>query len=47
MEYLKIRRSKQQRRANGLPYAVPLWVSKHRKYGTTISEKAISIKQPI
>lgn len=47
MEYLKIRRSKAQRRANGLPYAVPLWVTKQRKYGTTISEKAISIKQPI
>lgn len=47
MEYLKIRRSKTQRRANGLPYAVPLWVTKRRKYGDILSEEAISIKRPM
>lgn len=47
MEYLKIRRSKAQTRANGTPYAVPLWVTKNRKYGTVISEETISTKRSI
>ena len=47
MEYLKIKHSQKQRRADGTPYAVPLFVTKNRKYGKVLSEKAISIKKPI
>lgn len=47
MEYLKIRRGERQRRADGSPYAVPLVVRKTRKYGETLSEKAISRKSSI
>ena len=47
MEYLKIRRSKNQVRADGSRYAVPLFVTKSRKYGKVISEQTISNKKPI
>ena len=47
MEFLKIRRSKAQVRADGSAYAVPLWVTKNRKYGTVITEETISTKRPI
>ena len=47
MEYLKIRRGRHQRRADGSPYAVPLLVRKTRKYGRTQSEKAISRRSSI
>ena len=47
MEYLKIRRSQRQVRADGSRYAVPLLVSKTRKYGKETSQQTISIKQPI
>lgn len=47
MEYLKIKRSKNQRRADGSAYAVPLLINKNRKYGKVITEQAISIKTPI
>lgn len=47
MEYLKIRRSKKQVRADGSFYAVPLLVTKTRKYGKTVSEQTISTKKPI
>lgn len=47
MEYLKIRRSKSQKRADGSSYAVPLVVKKTKKYGKVISEKAVSRKKPI
>ena len=47
MEYLKIRRTKKQVRADGSPYAVPIFVSKTRKYGKVTSEQTISIKTPV
>ena len=47
MEFLKIHRSKSQVRADGSPYAVPLYVTKTQRMGNTISEEAISTKRPI
>lgn len=47
MEYLKIRNSTRQKRADGTAYAVPLFVKKDRKYGKTISEKAISTRRDV
>lgn len=47
MEYLKIKKAKKQIRADGTPYAVPLFITKNRKYGKVTSEQTISVKQPI
>ena len=47
MEFLKIRRGKAQLRADGSRYAVPLYVTKTRRMGNTISEETISTKRPI
>ena len=47
MEFLKIRRGTGQIRADGSRYAVPLYVTKTKRKGTTISEEAISTKRPI
>lgn len=47
MDYLKIRSTQKQIRADGSRYAVPLFVTKNRKYGKVLAEKAISIKKPI
>jgi len=47
MEYLKIRNSSQQVRADGTPFAVPLFVTKHKKYGSVASEEPISVKRDI
>lgn len=47
MQYMRIRNGVGQIRADGSPYAVPLYVHKNRKFGKTISEKAISKKKPI
>jgi len=47
MEFLKIRRTKSQVRADGSRYAVPVFVSKTRKYGKVTSEQTISVKKPI
>ena len=47
MEFLKIRRGKAQVRADGSAYAVPLFVTKTERMGSTISEEAISTKRPI
>ena len=47
MEFLKIHRSKSQVRADGSPYAVPLYVTKTKRMGNTLSEEAISTKRPI
>lgn len=47
MKYLKIRRGKGQKRANGSSFAVPLLVHKTKKYGRVVSEKAISKKKSI
>jgi len=47
MEYLKMRRSVRQKRADGSAYVVPMVVKKSKKYGNVISEKAISKKLPI
>ena len=47
MEYLKIRRTKNQVRADGSRFAVPLLVTKTKKYGKVTSEQVISKKKPI
>lgn len=47
MEYLKIRRTRKQLRADGSRYAVPLFISKTRKYGKVTSQQTISIKKSI
>ena len=47
MQYLNIRKSKTQVRADGTPYAVPLFVNKTRKYGRIIDQTAVTRKKPI
>lgn len=47
MQYLNIRKSKTQVRADGTAYAVPLFVQKTRKYGTIIDQTAVTRKKPI
>jgi hypothetical protein len=47
MEYLKIRRTKNQVRADGSRFAVPILVTKTKKYGKVTSEQVISKKKPI
>jgi len=47
VEYLKIKRAKSQVRADGSRYAVPLLVTKIKKYGEVVSEQTISRTKPI
>lgn len=47
MEFLKIRNSSGQVRADGTKFAVPLFITKHKKYGTVASEEPISVKRDI
>lgn len=47
MEYLNIRRSAKQLRADGSRYAVPIFVTKSAKFGQRISEKNISVKKSL
>jgi hypothetical protein len=47
MEYLTIKRSKNLLRADGSRYAKPIVVTKTAKYGELISEKAISVRNPV
>lgn len=47
MEYLRIKRTQKQVRADGSRYAVPLLVTKSKKYGKVISEQNISTKKPV
>jgi hypothetical protein len=47
MEYLHIKRAKRQVRADGSRFAVPMLVTKTRKYGDKISEQHISVKKPV
>ena len=47
MQYLNIRKSKTQVRADGTAYAVPLFVQKTRKYGQIIDQTAVTRKKPI
>jgi len=47
MEFLKIRNSNSQVRADGTKFAVPLFVTKNKKYGTVANEEPISVKRDI
>ena len=47
MQFLKIKTSKNKKRADGTKYSTPVFVTKTRKYGKVISEKTISIKRSI
>ena len=47
MEFLKIRNSNSQVRADGTKFAVPLFVTKHKKYGAVASEEPISVRRDI
>ena len=47
MEFLRIKRTQKQVRADGSRYAVPILVTKTRKYGKVTSEQNISVKKPV
>ncbi|OQW98338.1 MAG: hypothetical protein BWK73_52680 [Thiothrix lacustris] len=47
MEFLKIRNSSRQVRADGSPFAVPFFVTKHDRYSGDASEAPISVKRDI
>ncbi len=47
MEFLRIKRTQKQVRADGSRYAVPILVTKTRKYGDVTSEQNISVKKPV
>ena len=47
MEYLRIKRGAKKVRANGTRYAIPIVITKTKKYGDVISEQYISRKQPV
>ena len=47
MEYLPIRRSTKQLRADGSRFAIPQLIKKSAKYGERISEKNISVKKSL
>lgn len=47
MEFLHIKRTQKQVRADGSRYAVPIFVTKTAKYGKKVSEQNISVKKPI
>ena len=47
MEFLRIKRTQKQVRADGSRYAVPILVTKTRKYGDVVSEQNISVKKPV
>lgn len=47
MQYLRIKQGARQIRANGSRYAVPIVITKTKKYGQVVSEKYISRKQPV
>lgn len=47
MEFLKIRNANSQVRADGTKFAVPLFVTKNKKYSTVANEEPISVKRDI
>ena len=47
MEYLHIKRAQKQVRADGSRFAIPVLVTKTRKYGDRVSEQYISVKKPV
>ena len=47
MQYLKIRKGRSQIRADGSQYAVPLLVTKDRKYGNELDQTCITRKRPL
>ena len=47
MQYLRIKQGTRQVRANGSSYAVPIVITKTKKYGQVVSENYISRKQPV
>lgn len=47
MEYLRIKRGAKKVRANGTRYAIPIVITKTKKYGDVISEQYISRKHPV
>ena len=47
MQYLRIKQGASQVRANGSSYAVPIVITKTKKYGQVTSEKYISRKHPV
>ncbi len=47
MRFLKIKRHKKRKRADGTPYAEAYFVTKARKFGDALSEETISTKRPI
>ncbi|MEE9356623.1 MAG: hypothetical protein V3U75_13620 [Methylococcaceae bacterium] len=47
MKYMTIKGGKSRVRANGKPFAVPVVVTKSKKFGKVIKEESISTKQPV
>ena len=47
MRFLKIKTSKNKKRADGSQYSTPVFVTKTKKYGKVINEKTISVKRSI
>lgn len=47
MQFLKIKRRKKRKRADGTRYAEAMFVTKRSKMGETLSEETISTKRPI
>ena len=47
MQYLRIKKGKNLRRADGSPKARPLVMRKNRKYGEVLSEQSLSLKRPV
>ncbi len=47
MQYLRIKRGAKQIRADGSAYAVPIVITKTKKYGQVVSEKYVSRKRPV
>jgi hypothetical protein len=47
IKFLKLKRTKKTRKKSGKPVTVPLFIEKEYRMGKTISEKPISVFQPI
>jgi hypothetical protein len=47
MKYLKIKRPRNKKRADGSPIAIPIWVTRPRKYSKRTTEKNISLTSSI
>jgi len=47
MKFLKIKRHKKRKRADGSTYAEAVFITKRAKFGDTLSEESVSTKRPV